>query len=635
MFHSVTFIPPTLLLDTLHSMGNHSLTKEWDNSIRSVVTQKRSSTSLEVSLQSLLDSLVLECCTSHHLNTIIKHRKRVLEQAGGDSAVHAMLLVLPLEVEKSLAAFQSLKMKMLWLPLCKRFYVSDHYLSGTMILRDPMVVRNISDQARNAIILHLGLIQHAIHANLGPEESAEFVTSLLAAGVSNNIQSDDLVSPQSSPLYELMKCIMLTDESIITSHMLDLVSYLPLKRYDWIQKVTWKFVTGLDTDKNIEPPEAQILYHLPLPFVQCICDYLDPDISQNDATNKALINLVRLATKRMVDYDGTIDLSHILLTNWSHAMSQGQGAPSISYGNFDQLVSAIEIILQNESGSTKSGRPSLKYQSAKAEVAVAVKLALSSVPVIYDLVLHLVVATLGVFGRLRISATNIDADRTKVSGRDFDEIDQVLDVLKIFDKMMNIYSLRNSNFPKSMMQSTVNMCLLVIKICEGIASKYSKREITDAFPRNRTLSTNPLKYLVDGMKEHCCESVSKVCDINSSSDRTRHEVTISSLLTRNEKMRRFLFSLESACNLIPSSLMALPSDVRHVAKRRSGATVNRSPKKARVEDKIFFYTERNSVKDVVCTTAQDDDDSFGVDGDWGNDTGSDLEDGKLKVDVSF
>ena len=629
MFHSVTFIPPTLLLDALHSMGNHSLTKEWDNSIRSVVTQKRISTSLEVSLQSLLDGLVLECCASHHLNSIIKHRKRVLEQTGGDSAVHSIVLVLPLEVEKALAAFQSLKMKMLWLPLCKRFYVSDHYLSGTMILRDPMAVRNISDHARNAIILHLGLVQHAIHTNLGPEESAEFVTSLLAAGVSNNIQSDDLVSPQSSPLYELTKCIMLTDESIITSHMLDLVSYLPLKRYDWIQKVTWKFVTSLDNDKTIEPPEAQILYHLPLPFVECICDHLDPDISTNDATNKALINLVRLATKRMVDYNGTIDLSHIILTNWSHAISQE--TPSICYEHFHQLVSTIEHLLQSESGSTKSGRSSQTiYKSAKA--GVAVKLDFSSVPVIYDLILHLVAATLGVFGRLRISATNIDADRSKVSGR---EIDQVLKVLKIYDKMMNIYSLRNNNFPKSMMQSTVNVCLLVIRICEGIASKYSKREIIDAFPRKRTLSANPLKYLVDGMKEYCCDAVSKVCNIDSSSDRTRLEVTLSSLLTRNEKMRRFLFSLESACNLIPSSLMALPSDVHHVAKRRSGATVNRSPKKARVEDKISFHTERNSVKDVVCTTAQDDDDSFGVDGDWGNDTGSDLEDGKLQVDVSF
>jgi len=428
-----------------------------------------------------------------------------------------------------------------------------------------------------------------------------------------------------------MKCIMLTDESIITSHMLDLVSYLPLKRYDWIQKVTWKFVTGLDTDKNIEPPEAQILYHLPLPFVQCICDHFDPDISPNDATNKALVNLVRLAIKRMVDYDGTIDLSHILLTHWSHAMSRG--APHISYENFNQLVSAIEILLENESGSTKSGRSSQKYQSVKADVAV--NLTLSSVPVIYDLVLHLIVATMGVFGRLRIHATNIDADRSKVSGHDFDEIYQVLDVLKIFDKMMNIYSLRNNNFPKSMMQSTVNVCLLVIRICEGIASKYSKREITDAFPRKRILSANPLKSLVDGMKEHCCESVSKVCNIDSSSDRTRHEVTISSLLTRNEKMRRFLFSLESACNLGPSSLMVLPSDVYHAAKRRSDVTVDRSPKKARVEDKISFHTERSNAKDVVCTTAQDDDDSFGVDGDWGNDTGSDLEDGKLQADGSF
>jgi len=627
----VTFIPPILLLDALQSIANHSLTKEWDISIRSVVTQKRGSTSLEVSLQSLLEGLVLECCTSHHLNTIIKHRKRVLEQAGGDSAAHATFLVLPLEVVNSLAAFQSLKMKMLWLPLCKRFYVSDNYLSGTIILRDPMVVRNISDQARNAIILHLELAQNAIHANMHPDERAKFVTSLLAAGISNNIQSDDLVSPLSCPLYELMKCIMLTDESIITSHMLDLVSYLPLKRYDWIQKVTWKFVTGLDTDKNIEPPEAQILYHLPLPFVQCICDHFDPDISPNDATNKALVNLVRLAIKRMVDYDGTIDLSHILLTHWSHAMSRG--APHISYENFNQLVSAIEILLENESGSTKSGRSSQKYQSVKADVAV--NLTLSSVPVIYDLVLHLIVATMGVFGRLRIHATNIDADHSKVSGHDFDEIYQVLDVLKIFDKMMNIYSLRNNNFPKSMMQSTVNVCLLVIRICEGIASKYSKREITDAFPRKRILSANPLKSLVDGMKEHCCESVSKVCNIDSSSDRTRHEVTILSLLTRNEKMRRFLFSLESACNLGPSSLMVLPSDVYHAAKRRSDVTVDRSPKKARVEDKISFHTERNNAKDVVCTTAQDDDDSFGVDGDWGNDTGSDLEDGKLQADGSF
>ena len=597
LFHSVSFIPPYLLRDTLQSMSNHSLTKEWDDTIRSILTQRSSSTPLETSLLSLQECLTLESCIALHLKSIMKHRKRTLEQFGVDGVkIHTELCFIPLE--NIPAAFQFLKMRMLWLPLCKRFYVSDHYLSGSMILRDPMVVRTIADQVRKTIVLHLELIQHTIHEVLCAGEKADFVISLFVA------EGKD-IARATSPLYQMMKFIMITDDAIIASHMLDLVSLVPQKKQnssDWIQKVTWQYVDK--STERIEPPEAQILYHLPLPFVRCICDCLDRNYSPQDAVKRSLINLVRLATKRLVDYDGAVNLSHIILTHWSHAISQG--VSNFSCNNFNELVDAIDE-------SIKSRRTSKGSLSAKEGVGVLAKLDVSSVPVIFDFALHLVVATVAILGQSTVISQENNPPQHDSKG-----IFQALAILKTFDKMMNMYSQSSDCFPKSVMHSATNACVLVIKICEGIATKCAKVEIADTLPHKRKSTMNPLKALINGMKEYCCGSVSKVCNIDSSHDGKL-------LLARGEKMRQFLFTIEASCNLMPSSLMTLPSNT-------GNDEMGDNPKKAKMND----IEDGVRLGDDVSATSQDDDDSFGVDGDWGDDDStSNKQEGKLHMGLNF
>lgn len=592
--------------------------RKFDEIMRSTTLKKSSITaSPGMELERLLQHLLLECSILLHIMTLLRFYERLWEETCQSISNLSYenifgLSFLPVDVVQ---LFSSLTCKVLWLPICRMFYLSGTFLSGLTILDEPLILRSIADNTRVSIVLSLELIQQVVLV-MPEDEKQEFVNNLCTVSNKSATERRDFSSLQNGLVYDLTKCSIISEDPIISTHMLDLVFLLTEDAaylHEWRRNVTWKYLQENSASENIVAYDSIFFFPLPRPLVKCVELGLDLNVSMTTPSNRCLINLIRGLKKCFRTNRKYTTLYYSLVAHWSHTVYNSRILDLCL--DFHKVINAMKSgFFDGESCKFDTGLRPCKGSRISTKSIKIQALDKYSVPHFFDLTLLLTVATLAIVLRPFCAPQGVTfSDKLSINQKSLTETVGVsVAVVEVFGSLLNLYTSTHEHFPKTSVQGTVNVCQHVLKLCEDFINFCATMVESSGSPRRKRSSVkSPIQTLIDGIRHHCCDAIKLLCNSFMLKNDLRRESMMISLCEKNEKMSDILFAVESSCNLNPSSLMALPSS--NGFKRSKIAGIKTSDKL--LDERIVLPNNSKSAKDTAGHGS--DDDSFEANGDWG------------------
>ena len=636
-FLSASFVPFELMSDSIKTLEMDLQQNAWDSLMTGLLRvgdeyvsweERDGIESLEVALESVQHVFELQCCTLQHFRALSKEVTRWLDQIGHcNDARAACQLLSPFMTEQGIVAlFQSTRTIMVWLPLCKRFYMSDAFLSGTSQLSDPFIVRSISDQIRGFVCLSLSTVQLAME-----KETFKGGNDLIAKFMADNaVAPGGGISSDESLLCNFIRCFLLSTDVLVVSQMFDLIHPLLAveENYasnEWFRNFTWQHL-HMDYNVSTLPPPHLIGSLLPRAFLHCILPVIQIESPLQEVTDKAMMSVLRIAVKSSEDLDENTLFIHNLLIHWSYETVNSNMSRLCE--DFDALTNDLRLTLiaMDHEASTKPRKKARK--ATEKTTLIRAMLGSENFALFYDVLFHLIIATLAIH-EIRVPGQDMVHDcsspemTTSANKEQYHE--SSIFVTKCFGNLLQLFTSNFQYFPKGILASTIKGCLNAIKICENLVHKIAKmmnttRGITDS-RRSRT-AAKPLEILIGGIKVHCRDRISVLCSSALETDvvlSREDRRALSNLAVRTEKMGKFLLSMETNCSLLPSALMLLPG-VAFKGPNQKVGEMNNKRKVSRViaKRRITSTGEENLSVKMKSSPDSDGDDSFGVTGDWGD-----------------
>lgn len=575
--------------------------------------EKCNQRSLEIAVNGVRQGLKLHTCTLQN----IKHLNESHHQVQIRHEETAYKLSSPLLSNAGARAlFRCTKMMILWIPLCKRYTLSDESLNGTMGFSDRFVITHLADLIQTFVTISLSIVELKMEKNLATgnwHKNTTFICDNAKATECNN-----------ESLHDFVRSDLCSADFLVAAQLFDLVFLLLREggnKYisnSWIRKYTLQFMYKDFSDDNILTSTRLMRTIEPLPrvFLHCIECTLKSKSSVQGTIEKIMLSMVRIAVESSQESEANTLLTHSLLIHWGFSVKTNV---IILCEDFDALINDLGLAIEsaNDESNLKSWKRCRKDNEERRFLRASLE---ATYATFYNVLFHLVITTLAMHGitkshqHIRTSALQREVQHNSIA------------IIKCFGNLLKVFAPKFKHFPKDIVASTTKGCLLVITLCENILHSHAKDE-TSYFSGHHRTATRPLKKLVDEIKLHCRDRISKFCSFvmdssTKNSLRDNHR-TISNLAAKIKKMDKVLAFIESNYNLCPSSLMGLPALLDGKSNDPGGDTViTTNQRNHRIEAlntaTQFTNAEPDSDKIILPPkSGDDDDDSFGVLGDWG------------------
>lgn len=646
MFVKGNFIPHSLILEIKLDWDRDLKEYRWGSIISELTNVKDgnmlNSESCHQSLECLVFALNLQCFISYHMRAVANERLAWIdakfEVCANSNYIESskdVFLASFLEDTVTAGIFQSSRTVILWLEPLKMFAES---LTGESELFVSQTLQSIYDRVQKSLSSTLDIIRKTLYCyrnyNLSKSKSVAMVV-LLGTFKDTKERNSFIYSSLCGLIQEVLVC----GDSIISLSILQLLFFVDdigeaLK--ELVHKTNWHQLSlkGV-TDVPVLAP-ASFLCTLREHMA-----YTSVDIPTFDISQLVLINLLQIATKTSTDYRSNSILRFKLLAHWSYAVHHS--VPSFDE-NFNAIVDALKLTLKKEKQNNTHIFP--KKSRGQKEIGCSViipDLHRDSFHIYFEMTLALIVATL-----MLKSAASTKLQKCDDSGKDrcYESFSKSL---LGYSNAIREFSSSVELFPTSVISSTLRTSSLMTKACESILTNVALTQnmaSPRASPRKKRTAKMPLVALTENMKDRCIQCIEETLlkRFESTHDLTKENKKLLSCLQSDCS---HLSSLINTCmgkyNLLPSTLETIGT----LSSRSRSKNEGTSNAKTKKKDEIFtFKNARNaSIQDSQELTlepkqskaflgnsardretielgyddnncSEDDDDSFGVMGEW-------------------
>ena len=433
----------------------------------------------------------------------------------------------------------------------------------------------------------------------------------------SNLNFTSQLEPNDFLFITLIKIASCMRNKSLSLKILDFLSLLSKRSnvyIDSIAKTYWDQFCDTSFESDVE-----VVSQLPYSFGHLVSQNLSGSkFSLQVDSNRDLIleGFLKSIMNKTLDNRHDIMMQHFLLGHWADATLCG-----ISVLNeYKALIQSLRFLLNQLASDVMLNTESKeRLQSRRIDPSIEIKcLSVRTIPLAYDLILNLSNASYYLDqSRLRENLTTVN----QCPNFNID-LNSSLDLLSIISSLTELFTENLLLFPDRSLGLTLKIASELLKTFESDIDAYFTQQIGfTQLPRKKVTQAlfHQLKPLLDSFQNYA--ELLKCFSTSASEQPTEDELLNETSITN----RKAIASLGSRCKGILSSLhdlnmmynYNLPTTLENVGLSRLGTIErieeNQDDEKAK-ESKQVFIENINVVVDD-----EDDGDSFGVVGDWGND----------------
>lgn len=565
-----------LLSDFLLWTLEDSLLQDANDELCRIISQMALSRKSEKCFYATYDRLNLAASIAEHIVNMDLNTSHIMKDANVKTDIPQTIISPAIHVCKTMDT------QVLLFSLCRKIQKSEYYLNGTVLLQDPMILNKIIDRLSTLMGFVTGILQLQVsRGNLDQ----------------TNINGSMNTKKSSIPEYDLVRNIILSSDEILACHLLNVASCfqnLKLEAIKSLHKATWKVLTMQNHDYF--PPDT-----LKIPSVVCrsISDLIQKDaLDLKSSLFKVVLKFIKFMSRHFIDVNDDSGCFYLLIGHWGFAMINGMIEQICS--DLDSFMISLCLKVEEDEKKDSESHKRKKFRIDK-ELPKGSAIDVTSTKHSLELAWYLVIMTLSTANQ---RCQELQGKCMKKSLGDF------CSALKLFHNAIAVFG-RANEYPKatSQKQEVLGVCVDILSMCKSLLERVS---------RDTELDNNTKKAYIEEMKLSCCDAISGFCDSDNLKTIKRLDAKLRTIKSQIEQMRAIIYSKEAALGLIASSLMALPNN--HVSTKPLGYQPLSKKHGTFDQDSNVKVEGNGEVVDSIqiqLSKSQSDDDSFGVDGDWG------------------